>query len=485
MSTRSSAGAVARPAPRGLFLALLGLLVLAPVPLGSNRPWAWAPLEVAVFLLLGLWCLGRALGRRPEPTIVHRLRLPLGLLGLWLGYLWLQTLPLPLDLVRLLTPHTAALYTTAQQAVGGVVAGLAADRGAAQIELLKNAAYVGILLLTLVLVDSPTRLKALALTLVLVGIAEALYGLAGYLAGDSLGLWEPPTGGHHVAHGTFVNRNHYGAHLAMTMALLVGILLSSAPRAGAGRRWRARLQALLDAVLTARALLYLGAVLMLAALMLSGSRGASLSLVFGLGTIVVLGARWRGRGSGETRVAALVVVLALVAGLWLGTGVLGPRLVASIAGSDGRLEVWSQSLKVVADYPVLGVGAGGFQWVLPGYRSGPALAYYDHAHNDYLETLVDYGVLGCAPLAAALWLLLARLLVAYRRRSSRYYRGMLFGSLAGCLTMLAHAMLDFNFHIPANAAYFYALLGLGLVASQMERYREPSPPRPRHRLDAG
>jgi hypothetical protein len=46
-----------------LFLGLAALLVWLPIPLGSNRPWAWTVMEVVAFVLLGLWIFGWATER--------------------------------------------------------------------------------------------------------------------------------------------------------------------------------------------------------------------------------------------------------------------------------------------------------------------------------------------------------------------------------------------------------------------------------------
>jgi len=42
---------------------LLLIVVLSPLPLGGNRPWAWSLLSVAVGLVLILWILGVISGR--------------------------------------------------------------------------------------------------------------------------------------------------------------------------------------------------------------------------------------------------------------------------------------------------------------------------------------------------------------------------------------------------------------------------------------
>ncbi|MDA0225756.1 MAG: hypothetical protein O2975_06535, partial [Proteobacteria bacterium] len=50
----------------------LGLLVWAPIPLGSNRPWSWAVMQVWA-LLLALWWLAAALrGRHPPAPILRQ-----------------------------------------------------------------------------------------------------------------------------------------------------------------------------------------------------------------------------------------------------------------------------------------------------------------------------------------------------------------------------------------------------------------------------
>jgi hypothetical protein len=48
---------------RHLFAAYLALLVLAPIPLGGNRPWAWALLELWVFILAIVWLFGYLRGK--------------------------------------------------------------------------------------------------------------------------------------------------------------------------------------------------------------------------------------------------------------------------------------------------------------------------------------------------------------------------------------------------------------------------------------
>ena len=55
-----------------LFWGLIALVVLAPIPLGGNRPWAWAFLHSAAFLMLAIWLQLWAAGKASFPRNTKR-----------------------------------------------------------------------------------------------------------------------------------------------------------------------------------------------------------------------------------------------------------------------------------------------------------------------------------------------------------------------------------------------------------------------------
>src|ERR1019366_875658 len=90
-----------------IFALYLALLVWAPIPVGSNRAWAWALLAVWVLALALGWLAGFILGKRAVPAILRE-AWPMLLCGvLWLGYVWLQLLPLPIEMLKILSPQAA------------------------------------------------------------------------------------------------------------------------------------------------------------------------------------------------------------------------------------------------------------------------------------------------------------------------------------------------------------------------------------------
>ena len=87
------------------FWLFVALVVWAPIPLGSNRPWAWSLLEIGIYLVGILWLLAYA-GRGVGFTPVLRGAWPaLGLFGLWLAWLAVQWMPLPMGWVAVLSPR--------------------------------------------------------------------------------------------------------------------------------------------------------------------------------------------------------------------------------------------------------------------------------------------------------------------------------------------------------------------------------------------
>jgi O-antigen ligase len=118
--------------------------------------------------------------------------------------------------------------------------------------------------------------------------------------------------------------------------------------------------------------------------------------------------------------------------------------------------------------PVLGSGPGSFgarfeQWQtawLQAHRTDPAAARFagpvDHAHNDYLEFLVEYGPIGlgvCLVLAA--WIVAE----AWRGRA-RALSSVHAGAATGALSLLVIAIVDFPFHRPAEWTLLWVCSGL-------------------------
>ena len=152
--------------------------------------------------------------------------------------------------------------------------------------------------------------------------------------------------------------------------------------------------------------------------------------------------------------AALVVVV--LAGLyWVD---LGPTWQAfesrGIRGS--RIDLWRDALRMFPHFPLLGSGLDTFGSAYPNYQTLSRYHWYGEAHDEYLQVLLDTGIVGALLMAVLLWTLLRAALRA--ARESPLDGGMLGALLACCF----HNLVDFNWQIPANAATFAAIAGLSV-----------------------
>ena len=85
-----------RHVPGAVFWGLVALVLLSPLPLGSNRPWAWFLLATSVGVLLTLWSGGMLLARQAQPLATSQFRVPLLLFGaacLWALVQWMPWTP--------------------------------------------------------------------------------------------------------------------------------------------------------------------------------------------------------------------------------------------------------------------------------------------------------------------------------------------------------------------------------------------------------
>src|SRR5205807_1441514 len=203
-------------------------------------------------------------------------------------------------------------------------------------------------------------------------------------------------------------------------------------------------------------------ILMAATIFVCGSRGGMIAFAV---QMVVLAGFFVARNS-RRRAWALIAICLLIGVfvLWIDNGTLLKRLdrlrdPLTDADVTGRLTIARDSLWMVRDRPLIGWGLGLFPLVYPEYRSFSTDLVVNQAHNDYVQALVETGILG---FACVLWFVvnLYRSGIRNLRAHSRAATATALGALVGCIGILVHSLSDFNLHIPANAAVFFVLCGI-------------------------
>ena len=220
------------------------------------------------------------------------------------------------------------------------------------------------------------------------------------------------------------------------------------------------------------------------ALVLTVSRGAML----GVGAALLLwpivaGRNWKNKIVGA--VATVAAVAAIAVTLYHTVPAVRQRLEPVLAGKlePSRPILWRAGWEIFRGHAWLGSGAASFNTEFerhrpPGFRDEPLWA-----HNDYLNTLSDYGAAGFALFFAAgvalLWL-------AWRARSGREsegfpaaFRALQLGAWLGVVAFAVHLLVDFHLKIPALALTLATIMGLLLRepdASEPPATNPPSPP---------
>ena len=109
-----------------------------------------------------------------------------------------------------------------------------------------------------------------------------------------------------------------------------------------------------------------------------------------------------------------------------------------------------------------GSGLGSYASVFPAFQPVGVHGFIEHAHNDYVQLLMECGLLAIALGLLALALIARQVarLVRRARRMGLDAAGLLQASCGlGLLAVLLHSWVDFNLRIPANAMLAVFLLG--------------------------
>ncbi len=287
-------------------------------------------------------------------------------------------------------------------------------------------------------------MRRLVAVLVALACFQAMYGLVAFIGGQEtiMGIWEKEIY-LQDATGSFVNRNHFAGYLALLWGIGLSYFFSYENKHGsrAAIGLRIGLALIFSMVLTI-------------AILGSHSR---LGMVAGLLSVVLWIYLYVTRGhtvSKWSKPILVGMVLAVLFGLvWFGMGKLISRF--SLLGLDTRYLVWEAMSNLPLSSWLFGIGAGSFEdvfgTIVPLNVQGDAV--FREAHSDWLEFMLDFGLIGTAFIAAALvfWFI--------KTRPTRWSL-IQYGALCGMAAIAIHSLGDFNLQIPGVAVTFWVAVGL-------------------------
>jgi O-antigen ligase len=414
----------------GIVGLVMAILVFTPLAIGSVRPQEFLVVQWLTVALVAVW------GARFYVNPKHRL--------LWPPVCWA---------VLAFVAYAVGRYLTAD------------IEFVARQELIRVVVYAVVFYAVLHNLHKQEWTQLVVLTLVSLAMLMSMYAIYQFLADvDYVWTFEKPAGYKKRGSGTFICPNHLAGYLVMVLPLAVACLLTG--RFG---------------VMT-KVFLGYATLVIVAGITVTFSRGGWMAA--GAGALVVFVWLLAQRDYWKQTAILLVVILGMFSMIFVQAR-LSPnrheRFTVAAQVEDVRFKLWDSAWKIWQAHLWFGAGPAHYEARFPQYRAADSLAQGEEAmrplrvHNDYLNTLADWGLAGAA-LVLAVWALfywqVFRVWKFVQRgqndlgakRSNKF--SFVLGGAAGLAAILVHSFMDFNMHIPSNA-----LLAVTLMALVSSHYR--------------
>lgn len=454
VSTRGTGGTKAGPNGPVLFSIAALMLVFAPLVRGGNRPMPLLVLEIAALLALVIAGLSSRATPRPPALLA-------GGIAILLLVPLVQLLPVPMTLWSTLPGH--APFANALESSTGTSGGWhALSLHGEATEYAWLAMLPSLAIFVIVQRVDRNQLRRLVLVFVGVSMCEALLGVMqlGAPASSLLHLGNPF--GNRTATGTFVNKNHFAALMAMTLPVLMALWAAEVvpPRNSKGEIIRDHPRHR-DVKLARRLALSVFVMTMVVALLFTGSRaGTTCGLAaLALASVALV---WKAGSVHARAVLILVAICAVMLGGYVGLTPVLERFAANelSVSYESRMRIADATIGAALDFLPLGSGLGTFADAFQRYQAGTIPGFVDHAHNDYAEAFLEMGVAAVAVFALFVAAYVLRWREILKGRLSRSLGYLQVGAGLGMFALIAHGLFDFNLHIPANALAFSFLAGV-------------------------
>lgn len=416
---------------------LVATLIFAALAHGAVEPWSVAVCSWLIMALIALWAVkmnidGRFAFRAPATALPLIALLALGL-----------------------------AQSVALTGPGGERRGLSLDVEATRKVALLAGLWLAAFIIAANFFTDRKRLKTLAWFLTSYGLAMAVFALVQHFAWNGLFYWVRPMGELTSPFGPFINHNLFAGHMELLAFIPAGMALAGGVRG------------------PARLFFVFASVVMSLSIVLSLSRGGTISLGAGMIFLAVMSGVVRKREENDEPFArrrpgamlftlrSVAVIAAMVGAMTLGLLWLGPEPVINRA-TQGQLTsadpqaqtfftsrgwIWQDTWTMIRANPFLGVGLGAYETAYSIYTVNDGTQKVSEAHNDYLQILADGGIIGALLALWFLWLIFRAIFRGVRARD-RLHSSLALGGGAAIFAMLVHSFFDFNLQIPSNALMF-------------------------------
>lgn len=303
-----------------------------------------------------------------------------------------------------------------------------------------------------------SSLQRISTALAGLGSLLALYAVAQYLSESDSVLWlARPAQYVRRAGATFVNPNHFAGVMVGLLPIALAQTFLSRSRG------------------PIRVFHGYASVMMAAGLAVSMSRGGWIAG----GSALILFFLWLLIRRRQMRIPALVGLAVSIAGasVFLVSSARAQQRIQGLtaigtADSGNRTPLWKPAIRMIESHPWTGVGPGHYDVRFPAFQDHTIQVSPGYTHNEYLNTLADYGIVGGSIVALGVLALVGGIILSRKyvergpgdlgdKGSNR--TAFFVGSCIGMAAITIHCIGDFLLHVPC-IGLMTAVLG-GLLAS--------------------
>ncbi|MGZ2410834.1 O-antigen ligase [Sphingomonas sp. F9_3S_D5_B_2] len=271
-------------------------------------------------------------------------------------------------------------------------------------------------------------------------VVNAILGVMQLATGGSM----TPYPSSHIGYpiGLFVNRNHTAVFLLLSMPIFAGLGAARAQRSSSKLPYIAAT----IAALTILAVVVIATTSRMALLLLPLALAGSLLVLFFRQSI------WRIAVPSTLALAALGATISWVGGF-------NRNLARFSSLHDSRFDYWDDVYWALHHYGLAGTGFGTF---VPVYQTAESLAgispaILNHAHNDYIEILLEGGLLGVALLVGFFAILTVATVRLVRKRVELGRALLTLSAVLGIVLILIFSLVDYPLRMPAISCVFAVL----------------------------
>ncbi len=459
-----------------IFWGICVSLLLVPLPFGLTEDWAIFLFEIFVIILVSIYSVKKIFFKVDNNSQVSKSsKLPFLAricLFIFAGVLLFHLIPLPINLLKFLSPKTFEIYAGVNQ-IGWKTLSLVPN-----LSWFKTVQYVCIFLFGFLILKSVKTKKKVGIFVIFMlvsAVFQSLYGMLELFGGTEqiFGYQKIASGG--SATGTYINRNHFAGFLVMVFPISVGYLLAKADFFSIKRGLPIKEKLIWFSQERLQKTIVLGSVTVLIGMGIIFSRSrAGITIFIFLFFLVFLLISTQNRtderllGRRSKRILGNIILVILAAAFIIGVGPILNRFTNTKLSEVIRPIWFNNSLELINDFPLFGTGLGTYVQIYPAYKKVEDGYLLDHAHNDYLELAAETGLIGACSLVLFALTMIIVLFLKWRKRRDPFVRGVVLGCLLGIVAILLHSVVDFNLQIPANAVYFVALFALALGAVNLK-----------------